>query len=132
MGDGSYTIEVDVPNKLLLLELIGFWSAATATAFGRDVHAATRRIGVRPHQHLTLADLSRFSLQPQVVVGICRGLIVDARLPSRRLAVVAGEGLARIQIKRILVRERMEVFSDRRSAMTWLLTDETAAVRRMA
>ncbi|WP_375382507.1 hypothetical protein [uncultured Sphingomonas sp.] len=132
MEDGSYTIEVDVPNRLLLLELVGFWSADTALAFGRDVHAATRRIGVRPHQHLTLADLSRFSLQPQVVVGICRALIVDARLPSRRLAVVAGEGLARIQIKRVLVRDRMEVFSDRSSAMNWLLTDETAAVRRMA
>jgi hypothetical protein len=123
MEDGSYTIEADATNRLLTLSLVGFWSAEVAEAFARDQQIAARRLSVRPHQHLTLADLSRFSLQPQVVVGICRALIADAALPSRKLAVVAGEGLARIQIKRILVRERMEVFSDRASAMAWLLAD---------
>ena len=128
--EGSYTIEVDEPNKLLLLELIGFWSAETAAAFARDQQVAVRRVSARPHVHLTLADLSRFSLQPQVVVGICRTLIAEAQIPSRRLAVVAGEGLARIQIKRILVRDRMQVFNDRAAANARLLDDDRVAMRR--
>lgn len=132
MDGGSYRIGVDAANKLISLELIGFWSAATAAAFARDQQAAVRRICTRPHQHLVLADLSDFALQPQVVVGICREMIADARLPSRRLAVVGGEGLARIQIKRILVRDRMEVFSDRESATAWLLAGESVDARRSA
>ena len=131
MQGGSYSIEVDVSSKLVLLDLVGFWSEDTATAFAQDVQAAVRRIGARPNQHLVLADLSRFRLQSQAVVAICRSSILDARLPARRLAVVVGEGLARIQIKRILVRDGMEVFAGRQAAIGWLLDEDRATMRRV-
>jgi hypothetical protein len=125
MALGSYTIEIDAVRKLLRLQLIGFWTPEIAAAFVEAQQAAVRRISFQPHQHLVLADLSAFNLQSQVVVGICRDLIAKAPLPSKRLAIVGGEGLARIQIKRILVRDRMEVFSNVSSAEDWLFRVET-------
>lgn len=129
MIPGSYIITVDAPRKLVRLQLIGFWTAEMAAAFAAEQQAAVRRICSRPNQHLVLADLREFNLQSQVVVDICRDLIAHASLPSKRLAIVGGEGLARIQIKRILVRDRMEVFASPTEAEAWLLRPDTEAER---
>jgi hypothetical protein len=126
-----YEIETDIPRKLVCVTLMGFWDVAIAQCFARDQQAAVRQVSSVPHQHLILADLSQFNLQSQAVVAVCQDLIVKSPLQSRRLAVVAGEGLARIQIKRILLRERMKAFSDTAAAMAWLLDDDRPGQQAM-
>ena len=124
MSDVGYEIAVDAPRQLVRVKLIGFWNVDTATAFARDQQDAVRRLCTKPGQHLLLADLTEFNLQSQAVVGVCQDLITKAAFRSRRLAVVAGDGLARIQIKRILLRDRMQAFSNIDEAMAWLVTDD--------
>jgi hypothetical protein len=118
------TIDFDVARKLVSAKLIGFWDIETAKAFAVDQQLAVRRVCNGPDQHLVLADLTDFNLQSQAVVVVCQDLITKSHFRSRRLAVVAGDGLARIQIKRILLRDRMQVFSSVDEAMAWLLADD--------
>ena len=124
MQDARYEIDCDIGTKLVRAKLIGFWDVETAKAFAVDQQAAVRRVCFAPDQHLVLADLSEFNLQSQAVVVVCQDLITKAPFRSRRLAVVAGDGLARIQIKRILLRDRMQAFSTTEEAMAWLLADD--------
>jgi hypothetical protein len=117
---GEYRIETDAGRKLVRVKLIGFWDEAVANAFAVDEQAAVRTVARHSGEHLTLADLGEFNLQSQVVVKICQNLIEHAELKSRKLAVVSGDGLARIQIKRILLRDTMRVFSSVPEAEEWL------------
>jgi hypothetical protein len=123
-----YTIDVDPGRRLLLLTLEGFWEMETVRAFARDQQAAVARLGCAPGEHLVLADLSRFKIQSQEVVAMCKAFIDGATNSSRRLALVAGAGLARIQYKRVMGRDAMRMFPTIAEAQDWLFEDVPDAV----
>lgn len=115
-----YTIDVDAKRNFLRLTLEGFWTIDTVRAFARDEQAAAARLSCAPGDHLVLADLSHFKIQSQEVVAMCKAFIDGATNASRRLALVAGPGLARIQYKRVMGREAMRMFPTVADAEAWL------------
>ncbi len=124
-----YTFEPDRPRGLLRIALSGFWSAETARDFAVDQQAAVAALGCANGQHVVLVDLSAFKIQSQEVVKLCKAFIEGATNSSRRLALVGGEGLARIQSKRVLGRDEMRIFDSVRDAERWLLEPTVAANR---
>jgi hypothetical protein len=129
---GMYTIEPDHENCLLHLRLQGFWTAEIARSFAIAQQEAAGALACPPGAHLSLADLTEFKIQSQETVAICAKLIASAGNRSRRLAIVAGTGLARIQIKRVLLRDEMQVFDDVSSARRWLLDARWSASAKVA
>ncbi|RYD59866.1 MAG: hypothetical protein EOP60_01090 [Sphingomonadales bacterium] len=123
-----YAFELDQPRGLLRIKLIGFWNLETASAFAIDQQVAVASLGCGKNMHVVLADLSDFKIQSQEVVNACKAFIDGARNSARRLALVGGEGLARIQSKRVLGREEMRMFSNVRDAEEWLLSPTSASV----
>jgi hypothetical protein len=124
-----YTFELDRPRGLLRIALSGFWSAETARVFAVDQQAAVAALGCARGAHIVLTDLSELKIQTQEVVNICKAFIDGAGNSSRRLALVGGEGLARIQSKRVLGRDNMKVFNSVREAEEWLLAPTTVTDR---
>ncbi|MDB5676318.1 MAG: hypothetical protein JWM65_3300 [Sphingomonas bacterium] len=121
-----YAFEADRPHGLLRIRLSGFWDEDTARAFAVDQQAAVAALGSARGQHLVLTDLSGFKIQSQEVLHMCKAFIDGAGNPSRRLALVFGEGLARNQWKRVLGRNNMKMFNTVREAEQWLLAPEAA------
>jgi hypothetical protein len=122
-----YTIEVDTRRHLLRLTLEGFWQMDTVRAFAADEQAAAARLTCGAGEHLVLADLSGFTIQSQEVVAMCKAFINGATNSSKRLALVAGPGLARIQYKRVMGRDHMRMFQTIAEAEAWLLEGAAAA-----
>jgi hypothetical protein len=117
-----YTIDSDPPHRLLRLVLSGFWTEEEARAFARDQQAAVRRLGPPFGTHLTLADLRSFALQTHEVSEVIRQLVINAAATSKRIAMVGGEGLARMQFKRITARDDARMFDTVEEAEAWLLS----------
>lgn len=105
-----YTVSADPPRRLIRLTLTGFWTVEEATAFAHDQQAAVRELGPPFGTHLTLADVRDFAIQTQEVSAVIRDLVVNAAATSKRIALVGGEGLARIQVRRITERDAVQRF----------------------
>jgi hypothetical protein len=123
-----YTFELDRTRGLLRIALSGFWSTETVRDFTADQQAAVAALGCARGAHLVLTDLSDFKIQTQEVVKLCKEFIDGARNSSRRLALVGGDGLARIQSKRVLGRDDMRMFDTVREAEQWLFSPTPIAV----
>lgn len=127
-----YTFEPDRARGLLRIALSGFWSAETARDFAVDQQAAVASLGCANGEHVVLVDLSEFKIQSQEVVKLCKAFIEGANNSSRRLALVGGEGLARIQSKRVLGRDEMRMFDSVRDAERWLMEPTIVADRGLS
>jgi hypothetical protein len=123
-----YRIEVDAGRNLVRLTLNGFWQIETVRAFATDEQAAVASLSCGKGEHLVLADLSHFTIQSQEVVSMCKAFIDGATNTAKRLALVAGPGLARIQYKRVMGRDHMQLFQTVAKAEAWLFQDIPAAI----
>ncbi|WP_426265332.1 hypothetical protein [Sphingomonas sp. PWP1-2] len=132
MGNEKFSIEIDAARRLLRLRLIGFWSNDDVVAFATAEQLAVAKLAGKTGEHLVLADLSEFKLQSQEVVKSCQSFIASARLSSKRLALVGGEGLAWIQIKRVMVRDRMQAFMNIADAEEWLFSNSECDTPKLA
>lgn len=122
----TFRIDVEQKNALVALRLIGFWKTADVAEFGKAQQTAVHDLGCAPGTHLVLADLSDFKLQSQEVVDAFTTLIATASIKARRLALVLGAGLAWMQAKRMVVRDKIAGFTDAKAARRWLLTGDVA------
>lgn len=127
----GYTIETDKARGRMTLTLSGFFSEDDVALFTKERTAAQAALRCAPNQHLTLCDVSGCRLQSAAVVEAFTRIIGDPRAMSRRIAFVVGSSLARMQVRRMLVRDNAACFEDRASAEAWLHEDDTAAVPRI-
>lgn len=121
-----YSINVDSPRNLVRITLSGFFDIATIQAFDRDRRPAFARLTCGPNQHLSLCDISQCNLQSQEAVAAFKVVMSDRSLFSRKLAVVTGSSLARMQARRILERDSISCFETEAAALAWLFEPETA------
>lgn len=119
-----YSITVDTANKLLRVKLSGFLKPDEVKAFGNEVQVTVARLGYRSGEHSMLVDTCECSLQAQDVVAAFQRVISNAPIKSRRIAVVTGSSLSRMQTRRILVRDQAAMFDSAADAEHWLLTGD--------
>lgn len=115
-----YVIKVEPDHKLMRLTMSGFFSVAEAQSLERDMQNATNDAGYREGGHLLLVDVSECVLQAQEVVAAFQMLLANRPQKARRIAVMTGGALARMQAKRVLERETMRIFDDCGEAEKWL------------
>ena len=116
-----FDIVVEPEHKLIRANLHGFFDPATVAQFGRAVQMASAGMGCRSGEHLLLVDTTGCTLQAQEVVGAFQALITDSPLKSKRIAIVTGGSLSRMQVRRILVRDQALMFDDADDAEYWVI-----------
>ena len=119
----GYEIQLDPVRKLMTLTLSGFFDVQQVPKIADDIAAAIGRLNCPPNQHLTLVDVCDSKLQAQDTVAAFGAIIARPHLMARRLAVVVGSSLARMQVRRILLRDDAQVFDSRTEARAWLFGD---------
>lgn len=117
-----YTIEVDNPRGLIVVEILGFWSVATVDGFMRELGAAIGSLGGRVGEHAIVLGFDEAEVAPAAVIDRFRHLIVHAPTRARRIAYHATSALKRLQVQRIAAeRDGAMVFATRREAVAWAL-----------
>jgi hypothetical protein len=58
-----------------------------------------------PYAHSTLLDVRDFRVQPQDIFAVFTNFVATTRRKSSRIAIVGGEGTARMQFRRVAERE---------------------------
>ena len=118
--NSNFEIRTQSYRRLLRLKLLGFWSMDDFVALQTALESETAKVRVGGLPHLMLVDLTDFKIQTQAVLAACQELIGSGANPPEKLALVGGEGLARMQFRRAIVRENMAMFENSSDAEAWL------------
>jgi hypothetical protein len=119
MPDAPFTIGSDPARRLLTIGVASLlWDMALARHFAAGCAAAVARLDCAPGQHLVLVDLRNAVIQSQDVFERLHALVSAS--VARRIALVAAAPLARMQTKRLQLRDNVVMFGDLREAEAWL------------
>ncbi|MBN2970598.1 hypothetical protein JW805_01025 [Roseomonas aeriglobus] len=128
MDTARFKVDVRVDVGLFESAIIGFWTLADVSAFAQAIAAAAKRVldetGKPP---VSVCDYTQAGTQSQDVAEALEAMMRTPAVRSRRIGIVTGSMLPRIQAKRLLV-ERPEVrfFETRDAALAWVLAPEVA------
>ncbi len=116
----SYRIACEPERDLVRITMSGFFSVEQVQEFAtaRAEHYAQLRCP--PNQHLTLCDASQMRIQTQEVVAAFARVVQIPEFRSRKLAIIVGSSLARIQTQRVSEREGVQLFRSVSDAEEWL------------
>lgn len=122
----AHNVTVDPARKLIILTMSGVISPEDGAWMGEEVRAAVRSLGDAAGQHVTLYDFSDVPVVPQATLEQLRETFRNEairHLWARKLAIVTGTALGRMQAQRVKeVRPDIELFEDRKAALDWLLS----------
>jgi hypothetical protein len=121
-----FRVETDHSNRVIYLRMSGVLGVDEAHACAAAKEAAVESLGA-PYDHSTVVDIRDLRLQPQEVFGIFTHFVATTKHKSRRIAIVAGDGTARMQFRRVAerapLRNDMRFFTGFREARAWLVDD---------
>jgi hypothetical protein len=118
-----FQVETDHTNRMIYLRMSGVLSVDEAHACAAAKEAAVERLGP-PYDHSTLLDIRELRLQPQEVFAIFTHFVATTKHKSRKIAIIPGEGTARMQFRRVAerapLRNDMRFFTQFDEARDWL------------
>jgi len=95
-----------------------------ATQCGAAKERAVLELGPPYSAHSSIVDIRDLRIHPQKVIGIFVRFVAETRHKSRRIAIVTGEGSARMQFRRVveqqILRDGIAMFDDIGAATAWL------------
>jgi hypothetical protein len=102
----------------------GVLSIQEAHACAAAKERAVVSLGIPYDDHSTLLDIRDLRLQPQEIFAIFTNFVATTKYKSRRIAIVGGEGTARMQFRRVAertpLRDDMRFFTSVEDARQWL------------
>lgn len=117
---GRFDITTDRSRKLLRIEFKGFFSPADLAGYAAAKTRALASLACRPNEHVTLCDFTACVPQAREVLELFQRSLDDPAGRSRRLAVVLGSALARLQAQRVVERSDSAFFQSVPEAEAWL------------
>jgi hypothetical protein len=118
-----FEIETNRVDCVIFLRMGGALTVDDARACAAAKEAAVDSLGP-PYVHSTLVDIRDLRVQPQQVFAIFTDFVAMTKRKSRKIAIVGGEGTARMQFRRIAerapLRDDMRFFTAVRDARRWL------------
>ena len=121
-----YQITTDPLRKLVTMSFDPlFWDEGVSKSFIRDCIGAVESLACDQKQHLILVDLRHAVLQSKDVYDRMLSLVASAT--ARRIALVAAAPLARMQTKRLQIRDDVVMFDELSVAESWLFRGDEAA-----
>ena len=125
-----FEIETDHADRIIFLRMYGAFTLDSARECAAAKEAAVESLGP-PYAHSSLLDVRDFRVQPQDIFSIFTNFVATTKHKSRKIAIVAGEGTARMQFRRIAerepLREGIRFFTRIEEAREWLLHEAPSA-----
>lgn len=122
-----FEVEIDYAARIISVRMSGVLSIDQAHACARAKEAAVHDLGLPYDAHSTLVDVRGLRLQTQEVFAIFTNFVATTKHKSRKIAVVAGEGTARMQFRRVAerapLRDDLRFFTLVDEACDWLADD---------
>ena len=119
-----FEIETSRPDRVIFLRMSGAFTVEEARACAAAKEAAVDDLGPPYEAHSTLVDVRDFRIQPQEIFAIFTNFVATTKHKSRKIAIVGGEGTARMQFRRVAerepLREDMRFFTEVQHARHWL------------
>ena len=123
-----YQVFADPISPVVHASLSGFFDTDEVQAFAREEQDAAR-IAITRHGFFDLLIETPGGFpQGQAALDSFKRLITSAPIKARRIVIVAASALLRLQIKRVLVSERLQVFETTAEAEAWLRAESLADV----
>ena len=105
--------------------MAGHFDIEVAHACAAAKEAAVVELGPPYDEHSTLVDIRDFRVHPQDVFAVFTNFVGATKHKSRKIAILGGEGTARMQFRRISEREPlrddMRFFDNAAEANAWLI-----------
>jgi hypothetical protein len=118
-----FEVKTNHSKRLIHLRMSGVLAIDEAHACAAAKEAAVESLGP-PYVHSTLVDIRGLRLQPQEIFAIFTNFVTTTKHKSRKIAIVAGEGTARMQFRRVAerapLRADMRIFTGADEARAWL------------
>jgi len=121
MKCGAYSLKLCPPGDLILTTLSGFFTVAGAAAYAVEAEQLIKRTALQNGGYRLIIDVSGCSIQPQDVIAAFSAH-VTAVPRARRLAVVTGSSIIRMQMRRIIGRSDIAMFESATDALIWCNT----------
>lgn len=123
----AYRIEADPGHRLMTLGLRGFWDETTANAFSADYDQAAAYLserGLAEGEMLILLEFMDKQVQSSPIVERFKEFSEYILPDTRRVAVITGSSLQKLQAQRMAPYQHYRYFSpeQREEAKTWLLS----------
>jgi hypothetical protein len=116
-----FSLTIDASRKLIRTTFEGFLELDEVAEWGRQEQAAAAAMGCRSREFLLYVDTARCAIQSQEVVALFQELIATAPRKARRIAIMQGTSLTKMQTRRIVAgNDHIAHFSDEAEAEEWL------------
>lgn len=120
-----FSIGFDASRALVRAKMWGFMDIGEVAEFSRLEQQTVVEAGLGSGEFLLLIDTEGAVIQSQEVVSAFMGIVANSALKARRIAVVRGGSLTRMQTQRILmIREGTAMFQTLAAAEQWLFAPE--------
>ena len=121
-----FEIETNHSERLIFLRMAGVMAIDEAHACAAAKEAAVDSLGP-PYDHSTIVDICDLRLQAQEIFAIFTNFVATTEHKSRKIAIVGGEGTARMQFRRVAerapLRDDMRFFTAIEEAREWIVGD---------
>jgi hypothetical protein len=119
-----FEIETSPADRIISVRMIGGFTLDGARECAAAKEAAVNHLGPPYDVHSTLVDVRELRIQTRDVFAIFTSFVANTRHKSRKIAIVGGEGTARMQFRRVAEREplrdNMRFFTAVGDARDWL------------
>ena len=115
-----YTVVPDPIHPLVRIHLSGFFDSAEVAVFWREEQDVARAAFARHGLYDLLIETPGGGPQGQEVLDAFRRIVTESPVKARRIAIVSGSTLLRMQIRRVFVSDTFQVFATTAEAEAWL------------
>ncbi|MFT3967310.1 MAG: hypothetical protein QM690_15650 [Sphingobium sp.] len=123
-----YSLRCEPERKLIVTEIHGFLTVGQVESFSVEEQQLARSMGCASGEYLLMVITEDAVIQSQEVVAKFMEIVSGSALKARRVAVVRGASLTRMQTQRILSgRKEAAIFVTRAEAEVWLFGERAAA-----
>jgi hypothetical protein len=123
-GNSMFEIETNHADRIISLRMIGGFTMDSARACAAAKETAVDSLGPPYDDHSSLVDVRDLRVQSRDIFAIFTNFVALTKHKSRKIAIVGGEGTARMQFRRVAEREPlrddMRFFTIVREARDWL------------
>ena len=131
-----FDYDINNADRMIFLRMGGVMSVEEAHACAAAKEAAVASLGPPYDDHCTLVDIRDLRLQAQEIFAIFTNFVATTKHKSRKIAIVGGEGTARMQFRRVAerapLRDGMRFFTTVDEAHAWLLDGSKKNLRSAA
>ena len=115
-----YTVVPDPIHPLVRIHLSGFFDSAEVARFWREEQEVARAVLAQHGLYDLLIETPGGGPQGQEVLDAFRRIVTESPVKARRIAIVSGSTLLRMQIRRVFVSDTFQVFATTAEAEAWL------------